>query len=65
MNCCDEYGMCRQGRDCPARRSVLDEGKSGLRFVAILIGAGLVMALVAFVMGLSVGVAMWLVEVSA
>ena len=19
MNCCDEYGNCRQGRDCPAR----------------------------------------------
>lgn len=19
MNCCDEYGECRQGRDCPAR----------------------------------------------
>ena len=22
MNCCDEYGDCRQGRDCPARASV-------------------------------------------
>lgn len=20
MNCCDEYGNCRQGRDCPARK---------------------------------------------
>lgn len=20
MNCCDDYGNCRQGRDCPARR---------------------------------------------
>jgi hypothetical protein len=19
MNCCDEYGQCRQGRDCPIR----------------------------------------------
>ncbi len=19
MNCCDDYGNCRQGRDCPAR----------------------------------------------
>ena len=19
MNCCDEYGNCRQGRDCPSR----------------------------------------------
>lgn len=22
MNCCDEYGNCRQGRDCPARKLV-------------------------------------------
>ncbi len=20
MNCCDDYGNCRQGRDCPVRR---------------------------------------------
>ena len=20
MNCCNDYGDCRQGRDCPARR---------------------------------------------
>ena len=20
MNCCDEYGNCRQGRDCPIRK---------------------------------------------
>ena len=20
MNCCDSYGNCRQGRDCPVRR---------------------------------------------
>ncbi len=20
MNCCDEYGNCNQGRDCPARK---------------------------------------------
>jgi hypothetical protein len=21
MNCCDEYGNCRQGRDCPIRQA--------------------------------------------
>jgi hypothetical protein len=21
MNCCDEYGECRQGRDCPVRKA--------------------------------------------
>ena len=20
MNCCDEYGNCKQGRDCPVRK---------------------------------------------
>ena len=25
MNCCDEYGNCRQGRDCPARQISTDE----------------------------------------
>lgn len=24
MNCCDDFGNCRQGRDCPARRSPAD-----------------------------------------
>ena len=23
MNCCDTYGSCRQGRDCPARTGVV------------------------------------------
>ena len=23
MNCCDEYGQCRQGRDCPARTGIV------------------------------------------
>jgi hypothetical protein len=21
MNCCDDYGNCRQGRDCPVRQT--------------------------------------------
>ena len=25
MNCCDEYGQCRQGRDCPCRKEVTKE----------------------------------------
>ena len=24
MNCCNEYGDCRQGRDCPVRRKKAD-----------------------------------------
>jgi hypothetical protein len=22
MNCCDDYGNCRQGRDCPIRKEM-------------------------------------------
>ena len=25
MNCCDDYGNCTQGRDCPARHKPADE----------------------------------------
>jgi hypothetical protein len=25
MNCCDEYGNCRQGRDCPIRKQLENE----------------------------------------
>jgi hypothetical protein len=25
MNCCDEYGNCRQGRDCPVRNEMIDQ----------------------------------------
>lgn len=25
MNCCDEYGNCRQGRDCPARTEMINQ----------------------------------------
>lgn len=24
MNCCDEYGNCRQGRDCPVRQERIE-----------------------------------------
>jgi hypothetical protein len=27
MNCCDDYGNCRQGRDCPIRREITRQGK--------------------------------------
>ena len=25
MNCCDDYGNCNQGRDCPCRKAIIDE----------------------------------------
>lgn len=27
-NCCDEFGNCRQGRDCPVRTYLTDGGHS-------------------------------------
>lgn len=29
MNCCDEYGNCRQGRDCPLRERRFVEYDTG------------------------------------
>jgi hypothetical protein len=29
MNCCDTYGDCRQGRDCPVRATRLRTGNGG------------------------------------
>jgi 1,4-dihydroxy-2-naphthoate octaprenyltransferase len=27
MNCCNDYGDCRQGRDCPARKAYTGPAK--------------------------------------
>lgn len=29
MNCCDEYGDCQQGRNCPARKPVTRKVRAG------------------------------------
>jgi hypothetical protein len=34
MNCCDEYGNCRQGRDCPIRKSQAKREIRGLAAAA-------------------------------
>ena len=34
MNCCDEYGNCRQGRDCPVRKRPLCQWCHGLGYDA-------------------------------
>jgi hypothetical protein len=36
MNCCDEYGNCRQGRDCPIRKEMEAELDATNRQVEIL-----------------------------
>jgi len=58
MNCCDEYGNCRQGRDCPVRIACPVQSSTSKRFfrrffywllIAILglLWIGFVVALVA------------------
>lgn len=46
MNCCDEYGNCRQGRDCPIRmgrtlqdRSLFWDVMEGLVTLCAIAGA--------------------------
>jgi hypothetical protein len=31
VNCCDEYGNCRQGRDCPVRKEMLNDQRQQRR----------------------------------
>lgn len=31
MNCCDEYGDCRQGRDCPVRKERTEQLEQKLK----------------------------------
>ena len=37
LNCCDEYGNCTQGRNCPARKKMLEEGKPQENPVVVLL----------------------------
>ena len=37
MNCCDEYGNCRQGRDCPVRQQ-MERRPSSWRYKLTLLG---------------------------
>jgi hypothetical protein len=50
MNCCDEYGNCNQGRDCPVRKAQVDQDKPLVSWIS---DAGLGMLIM---MGSSAGV---------
>ena len=53
MNCCDDYGNCRQGRDCPVRQERIERvrqlakksrNRDGiLEVIAPLIGAAMML----------------------
>jgi hypothetical protein len=36
MNCCDEYGNCRQGRDCPVRKQIAERRLQGERMKTLI-----------------------------
>jgi hypothetical protein len=45
MNCCDEYGNCRQGRDCPVRQATPTSPKAKSHrplVLALLLGSAAV-----------------------
>ena len=51
MNCCDDYGECRQGRDCPIRiqKNIdmsVEEGIDVSWFPIIIFGVSLVITIV-------------------
>jgi hypothetical protein len=37
MNCCDDYGNCRQGRDCPVRKEMATKQALGLGAAAFVV----------------------------
>jgi hypothetical protein len=40
MNCCDEYGNCRQGRDCPVRVQPFKQSSMRLGYWILMSVAG-------------------------
>jgi hypothetical protein len=55
MNCCDDYGNCRQGRDCPVRverirraKELLDQDQPNIPLLLIgrlALGAAILLAI--------------------
>jgi hypothetical protein len=55
MNCCDDYGNCRQGRDCPVRverirraKELLDQDQPNIPLLIIgrlALGAAILLAI--------------------
>ena len=38
MNCCDTYGNCNQGRDCPIRKERTEAAKNRSLFLNVIEG---------------------------
>jgi hypothetical protein len=57
VNCCDDYGNCNQGRDCPARKRDEEYGEPLSELDALMIYLIIAVALVPWVafIGVAVG----------
>ena len=61
MNCCDDYGNCNQGRDCPARKREAEDGEelseldTLVLYVIVEAGLGLLVTFVGLTVGYVVG----------
>lgn len=61
MNCCDDFGNCRQGRDCAARMqdgwklADEDEGMSAVEMLTTVVIYLVFVLVVAFSLGIVVG----------
>jgi len=56
MNCCDDYGKCTQGYNCPAREKHCEKERSLVKEVLIdlllaVAGAGVITGVVAYFIG--------------
>jgi hypothetical protein len=47
MNCCDEFGNCRQGRDCPVRKEMQRQREEAHKTQGDRVGTLLVIVAVA------------------
>ena len=61
MNCCDDFGNCRQGRDCPVRMqdgwrlADDDEGMSAVEMLTTVVIYLTFVLVVSFFLGIIVG----------
>ncbi|CAB4122706.1 hypothetical protein UFOVP33_40 [uncultured Caudovirales phage] len=51
MNCCDDYGNCRQGRDCPIRQTQTPKVWNMTHYLAAYLSVCLLIELVAWLAG--------------
>lgn len=51
MNCCDDYGNCRQGRDCPIRQTTTPKVWNMTKYIAAYVALCLFLEFVSYLTG--------------